>query len=317
MNIPMKDAIIFFLMILLSWRILTWYGVFGGNKAAKKAVEDKRNLQSIQKKRRMVISVLGFFENFANKVGGGISAVKETKYIFYITRKEMMVKTLGRLWKPIEILGIFRFLSFIGILITALGISRFSFNPMWFGFITCFIPFAWESSCESSLVAEDAELEQDFPDLYLLLNPKLQMGANARIANVLTDYMQSLDNLYAPTEHLAIKKFVRMLRNQIELHSDEVLALQKVRPMYKSATVINFCNIAIQAMNGVDNKEKLIAFEQELTRQKMDAMRIRARKLVEKGEKAIMLVYIILFEFVALSIFSRLGGSLDTLFNLV
>ena len=317
MKIDVFDVTIMVATLLLGWRILTWYGVFGGNKASKKAVEDKRTLQKIQRSRRRVSWLMMQFESFAMKVGGGISTSVSDKYSYYITRREMMVKTLGRQWKPIELVGLFRMLGFMGVLIATVGISRFSFNPLWFFLLLLFVPKLWEFSCERKLVEEDAELEQDFPDLYLLLNPKLQLGANARIANVLSEYLMSLDHAYAPTEHLAIKKFVKLLRNNIELLSDEVLALQYVRRMYKSAVVINFCNIAIQAMNGIDNKEKLIAFEQELTRQKMDMMRMRARKLVEKGEKAVLAVYIILAEFVLLSFWSRLGGSLDMLFNLM
>lgn len=316
LGISFWDVVVFVATAGLSWWILNLYGILGGNKAARKASSDKKAMDALLRKRKRASWILGQFESFANRVGGGISISTKKKYDFYIIRRDMQIKVLNRLWKPIELVGLFRMVGFMGVLLCALGISQMEFNVLWLcvGFV--FIPKAWEMSQERKLIAEDAELEQDFPDLYLLLNPKLQTGANARIANTLSDYLVSLDNVYAKTEHIAIKKFVRLLRNNIELLGDEVLALTKVRELYKSAIIINFCNVAIQALNGVDNKEKLIAFEQELTRRKMDEMRLRARKLVAKGEKALMAIWIILFEFVGLSLWSRIGGSIDGLFNL-
>ena len=311
-----KTIIILIIALFLGWWILNLYGIVGGSKAAKKAATDKKALQTLQKKRRRVIWVLNQFEVFANRVGGGITETKRVRYELIITRREMTVKTLNRLWKPIELVGLFRFLAVIGVVLTAIGIAQLSFNFLWFFAILLFIPRIFVNISERKMIDEDFELEQDFPDLYLLLNPKLQMGANARIAPVLTEYIASMDRTYTESEHIAIRRFVRLLRNYIEMYSDEVLALEKLRMLYSSAMVVNFCNIAIQAMNGVDNREKLIAYEQELTRQKMEAMRVRAQKLVQRGQKATMVIYIILFEFVILSWVSRLGGNLDSLFNL-
>ena len=310
MNISLTDVIIFVATAGLSWWILNLYGILGGNKAAKKATSDKKQMESLLRKRKRATWLLGQFESFANRVGGGISIAKKKKYDFYIIRRDMQVKVLNRLWKPIELVGLFRMIGFMGVLLCALGVSQMKFNILWLCILFLFVPKLWEYKQERYLIEEDAELELDFPDLYLLLNPKLQQGANARIAVTLEEYLASLNVTYAKSEHNAIKKFVRLLRNNIELLGDEVLALTKVRELYKSA-------IVIQALNGVENKEKLVAFEQELTRKKMDEMRVRAQKLVAKGEKSLVAVWLILFEFVALSIWSRLGGSLDALFNLV
>ena len=311
-----RTIVILIILLFLSWWILNIYGIVGGNKAAKKAATDKRALQALQKKRRRISWVLKQFELFATRVGGGISETTRVKYDLIITRREMTVKTLNRLWKPIELVGLFRLLAVIGVTATAIGVAQLSFNILWLFAALLFIPRIFVATAERRMIDEDYELEQDFPDLYLLLNPKLQMGANARIAPVLTEYIASMDRTYTEREHIAIRRFVRLLRNYIEMYSDEVLALEKLRMLYSSAMVVNFCNIAIQAMNGVDNREKLIAFEQELTRQKMDAMRVRAQQLVRRGQRATMVIYIILFEFVILSWVSRLGGNLDVMFNL-
>ena len=99
-------------------------------------------------------------------------------------------------------------------------------------------------------------------------------------------------------------------------NSTEVDAIAKVRTYYKAASIVNFCNVAIQAMNGVDNKEKLIAFEQELTNKKLAMMRKRAEKLVESAQKATYLMYVILAEFVIITLYTRMGGNMDALFSM-
>lgn len=317
MNMQFQDVLVFIIGIAVCWWILSFFGVFNSNKAARKAAADRDTMKAIQRKRRIMNWVLGFFENFGMKVGGGISESASIKYDYIIQRRELYIKTLGRQWKPIELVGIFRFIGFAGCVITVIGITRFTVNIAWLGFLLCFADRVWLTSQEMILTDEDKELEHDFPALFLLLNPKLQMGANARIAPVLSDYMQTLNMMYSPTEHVAIKRFVRLLRNHIELYSDEVLALIKVRSLYKAAVVINFCNLAIQSMNGVDNKEKLISFEEELTRQQLDYMRGVQEKRIEKANKVLYALYIILGEFIVLSWVSRMGGSFDSLFHLI
>ena len=318
MQIQFTDIIVWIAVLAVVWFILTSRGIFSGNKAAKKAVEDKKAAKAQARNRRWMSFVMGMLERFATKVGNGITDTQRTKYDYYIVRLEMNVPFLNRHWKPIEIAGFNRLMTFIGVILFALGVTRFTFNPLWFGAIL--IPFGKfrELFWEQKVLEEDKEIEQDFHDLYLILCPKLKMGANARIAPTLSEYMQTLEHLHAPTEHLAIKKFVRLLRSTIELYPDEVLALTKIRDYYKAASVVNFCNIAIQAMNGIDNYEKLVAFEQELTRRKLDDMRKRATKLVEKAQKATFLMYVILAEFVILTLYSRIApsmGSMGSLFG--
>lgn len=309
------DIVVFLVTAGISWWLLVSYGVIGGNKAAKKAAEDSKSAKSLAKKRRIMTSVMTFFTWFGEKLGG-LSDSRKSKYDFYITRLEKRVPWLNRPWKPIELVGMFRVIGFVGILLFCIGVSSFKFSILWCFILLAFIGRAFEFVCESNIRSEDHELEDDFPDLFLILNPKLKMGANARIAPVLNEYLVTMERTYAKTEHLVIRKFVRQLRSTIEMYPDETLALTKIRFYYKSPSIVNFCNVAIQAMSGINNEEKLIAFEQELTRRKMDMMRKRAAKLVAKAQKATYLMYVILFEFVILTFWSRLGGNLDAMAGL-
>lgn len=314
LNIRFEDVLILLATGILAAFILIKTGVFGGDRAARKAVADKKRMESQQKNRNFGYWLLGQFEAFANNVGGGISSTMQYKYDFYIVRLDMKAPFVDRPWKPIEIVGLHRMIALLGVVLTGIGISSLSFNPLWFAILLCFVSRIREMIWESRVLAEDTELEEDFPDLFLILNPKLKMGANARIATTLDEYNVTLDRLYTQGEHMAIRKFVRLLRNLIETYSTEVDAIAKVRTYYKAASVVNFCNVAIQAMNGVDNKEKLIAFEQELTNKKLALMRKRAEKLVEKAQKATYLMYVILAEFVIITLYTRMGGNLDALF---
>lgn len=312
MSITFTDICIWIAVLALVWFILVSRGIFSGNKAAKKAVEDKKAAVRTARNRKYMSMFMGMLETFGLRVGNGIKEGQRVKYDYYIVRLNMNVPCLNRHWKPIEIVGLNRLIAFLGTIIFALGVTRLTLNPAWAGAIFIFFGKFRELFWEQAILAEDKEIEQDFPDLYLILCPKLKMGANARIAPTLSEYMQTLEHTHSPTEHLAIKKFVRLLRSTIEIYPDEVLALTKIREYYKAASVVNFCNIAIQAMNGIDNKEKLVAFEQELTRRKMDEMRKRAAKLVERAQRATFLMYVILAEFVVLTLWSRIGGNLDS-----
>ena len=313
MQIQFTDIVVWIAVLGVCWIICLSGGIFSGNKAAKKAVEDKKAAKALARNRKWMSLLMNMFERFATSVGNGIKDSQRVKYDYYAVRLEMNIPYLNRHWKPIEIAGFNRLMTFIGVLSLAIGVSQLSLNPFWAGAVL--IPFGKfrELFWEQRVLEEDSEIERDFPDLYLILCPKLKMGANARIAPTLSEYMQTLDHLHSDTEHLAIKKFVRLLRSTIELYPDEVLALTKIRDYYKAASIVNFCNIAIQAMNGIDNYEKLVAFEQELTRRKLDDMRKRAAKLVEKAQRATFLMYVILAEFVVLTLFSRIAPSLGDL----
>ena len=80
-----------------------------------------------------------------------------------------------------------------------------------------------------------------------------------------------------------------------------------MRDYYKSAMLVNFFNLAIQSLRGVDNSDKLLGFKMELTQKRLEAMTERAKKLVLKGQRAIWAIFIILAQFVVLSWVAKAG----------
>jgi hypothetical protein len=105
----------------------------------------------------------------------------------------------------------------------------------------------------------------------------------------------------------------KLKSNNIEIYGDDSIAVHKMRETYKSAMLVNFFNLAIQSLRGVDNKDKLLAFRMELSQKKLDAMTVKANKMVEKGQKAVMLIFLILAQFIVLSWIAKAGLSFGML----
>ena len=87
-------------------------------------------------------------------------------------------------------------------------------------------------------------------------------------------------------------KFSKYFLNLLSLYEDHV-AVPMLRDSYHSATVINFCNIAGQALNGVDNFDNLLTFRMQLVERKTNLMRERQQKILRSGERSIYAIWII------------------------
>ena len=99
------------------------------------------------------------------------------------------------------------------------------------------------------------------------------------------------------------------LRNNIELYGDDSIAVSHLRQKYSSVMVVNFCNLATQALRGVDNRDKLLGFKLELQTLQNQYMEERADKMVRQGQRAIFAIYIILAQFVLISWYAKFAGS--------
>ena len=162
---------------------------------------------------------------------------------------------------------------------------------------------------EFKIIEEDTEIEEDFPDLYMLLYSRLIRGTSMRLAPTLDEYLNSIDAIYGEKSHQAMRNFVMDLRKNIEIYGDDSMAIHKMRDVYRSAMLVNFFNLAVQSLRGVDNKDKLLAFKMELSQKKLDLMTKKAEAMVAKGQKAVMLIFIILGQFIVLSWVAKAGLS--------
>lgn len=306
-----EDIILYVILAIILIVALYRLQLVGANKGVKKSKRESDEQEVSAKHRGFLIWLMKQFSGIAMLLGGGVKSYVEFEYKYIIERCDMRVKKLNRFIKPIELVGIFRLIKFICVLcsliIFIISFNAFSFIPL----LGVFVDKIYMGLKKSKIEAEDEEIEIDFPDLYLLLYTRLIKGANARLEPSVREYMRSLDTMYGEGKgHSAIRKFCSTLCANIDIYGDESMAVKKMRDRYHSPTVINFCNLATQALSGVNNSDKLLTFKTELSQARLKAMEKYADNLVKKGERAVYIVYIVLFEFIILSWVSKIDLSL-------
>ena len=144
-----------------------------------------------------------------------------------------------------------------------------------------------------------------FIDLYLLLYSKLRQGSRARLQGTVENYINTLDGQAKTDVSEVMLKLSRYLLNLLSLYEDHV-AVPKLRDIYHSATIINFCNVASQALSGIDNFDNLLSFKMMLVERKTNVMRKRQQAILRNGERSIYAIWIILIIFVVVGWWSKL-----------
>lgn len=305
-----KDLLVYALLIIIVIYALYKLNIIGTRRGTKKASKQRDKQKSEIRNRKIAIFFMKQFSNIYNLIGNSTPEyLFELKYL--IDRNEVKVKALDRRLKPEELVGIFRFIQLLIILAVALTVA-FTLNFALFSLMfLIFVPKLYTLLLKGQIAAEDEQLEIDFPDLYLLLYSRLKKGAHTQIEPTMNDYIRSLNDMYGVgVGHRAIRRFCARFSANVEIYGDEIRAVKEMREYYRSPTVINFCNLAIQALSGVDNREKLLTFKQELAEERRVRMDLRAAALVRKGTRAINIIYVILFEFIILSWVSKIDLSL-------
>jgi len=307
-NLFLSDLIVYTVLFVFVLYVTKINNMWGLGKGASKSKVETRKDKNIKAKRSQLLWLLEKCSWFAQNVGGAPSVEDVESYKHKLERLKWVLPYLDRAIKPIELVGVFRIIGLGGVLLGLAGSLLTGSIIFYILFLGVFVKLVFNIYTDSLISDEDMEIEVDFPDLYLLLYSRLTRGAYVRLSPTLEDFISSLDVMYSGRSHKALRKFVVDLRNNIEIYGDDSLAIHKLRDTYKSAMVINFCNLAIQALSGVDNKDKLLAFKMELSQKRAETMKQRAEMLVSKGKKAILAIYIILAQFIVLSWVSRMGG---------
>lgn len=304
-----KDLIVYGVLIFFVLFITKQNNLWGTKRGTSKTKVEVHKAKDNAKKRNILLWILKKCDYLGNHFGFEPSPVKIVKYKFNINRGRIVFPYVERPITPIELIGLFKVIKFVfcflGIFLTVLT----GFQGYLVLLLFLFIDKIFEYVMEFKIQEEDKEIELDFPDLYMLLYSRLVRGTSMRLAPTLDDYLKSIDVIYGEESHKAIRNFVMDLRKNIEILGDDSMAVHKMRDTYRSAMLVNFFNLAIQALRGVDNKDKLLAFKMELSQKKLDQMTARANELVAKGQKAVMLIFIILGQFVVLSWVAKAGLS--------
>lgn len=306
-NLFLRDLIVYTVLVIFVLFVTKQNNMWGTRKGTKKTKVEVQKDKETAFKRNIILTILSKCDFVAKNFGFQPSPTKVEQYRFMITRGRMMVPFADRAYTPTEIIGFFKIIKFL----CCFGAFFFSIllGNRLFLMLLCGMGVnkIFEYTMEFKIQEEDNEIEEDFPDLYMLLYSRLMRGTKSRLAPTLDDYIRSIDAVYGEESHKAMRNFVLDLRRNIEIYGDDSMAVHKMRDIYRSAMLVNFFNLAIQSLRGVDNRDKLLAFKMELSQQKLDAMTAAANALVAKGQKAVMLIFLILAQFVILSWVAKAG----------
>lgn len=308
----MLNFILFAATAVFVLRMLYLNNMLGMGRGTKKAKVDVSKEKKLQKKKEQSIRFNRQMTKISKNFGRGLSPYESERYQRYIIRLKLKNKLLQRNMKPEELHGLLRCIQLVGLslmlLVFALTLSPFALVFGIFIFSTKLFKFY----AEMKISEEDADLQRDFPEFFLVLYNRLIQGPQARLEPTLNGYLVTLDAMPG-TENVAIRRFITDIKGFIDLHGNDLYAIREIRKQYTSDMIVNFCNLAVQALNGVDNKDKLFAFKMELNARRLEAMTKRADQLVARGSRRVNLIYLILAQFVILSWVAKLGGSVGGL----
>ena len=285
-------------------RILQYFGVFERTKGINDLSKDIKKRQKAQADMNFEKKMLGMFEGVCKAFGQVVlSEEKKVAYRFYIDRLDLRSEVLDRPYTPEELRG-----KDLCIMLIGLAIVPFAFiKPIVLvGTALCVAKYLMgESLYKSQIEDEDKIIDDHFIDLYLMLHPKLKKGSKARLAPTVDTYVKTLDVMEDAEVSKVMRKFAMFFLNNLSLYEDHV-AVPKLKERYRSATIVNFCNVATQSLQGVDNEDILLSTRMELIRKK----KIRVTKVAERraslAQKSIMLIYLNLGIFIVLSWVSKL-----------
>lgn len=278
----------------------------GGTASEKKLRKEQKQYKQEQEARNKLIKRLAMCREFANKIGTGVSQRALYDWDYRIARLFPPIETIGRTITATELIGLFRLIQFVSIAISVAGLvlnGSLVFTILLVLGICAQGVFTY--ICDMLIKQQDNNIDNDFADVYLLLYCKLIKGTNAHISGVLTDYLKICDLTMRPDEHKDIRKFVSTLVTNISVVSDETVALLRMRELYRTATVVNFCNVATQALRGADMADKLLQFKLDLLQHTKLVAERDAKARAEKAQYAIYAVWVILFEVVGVVLVTR------------
>lgn len=287
-----------------SYLVLRLGGVFETSAGIKQHKEDSEKEKELRKKRRKEEFKLDTYAEVTRFFKGFIfSESTKEEHQYYIDRLDIRSEILNRNLTPEELRGKYVLILIGGILcIPFVFVSTLFFIPTALAFVYFFL---YSKKFKSKIEAEDEIIDNYFIDLFLLLNSKLKQGSRGRLARVVGSYIDSLKSCVDVEVKETMLKLAEFFLNNLNMYPDH-LAVLELQKRYRSATIINFCNVASQALTGVDNRDTLLTTKLELMEKKKIVMRKKAQDLREKGERAIYLIYVILFIFIGAGWYSKL-----------
>lgn len=285
-------------------RILQYYGVFERTKGVDELSKDIKKRKKSQADMDFERKMLSIFEGVCKAFGSiALSEDMRVRYRFYIDRLDLRSEVLGRPYTPEELRGKDLCILLIGLALVPVALIK----PIVFiGTAICVIKYIGSESFFKGQIADEDEIIDDhFIDLYLMLHPKLKKGSKARLAPTVDTYIKTLDVMEDQQVAKVMRKFGMFFLNNLSLYEDHV-AVPKLKERYRSATIVNFCNVATQSLQGVDNEDILLSTRMELIRKKKLRVTALADKRAALAQRAIFLIYLNLGILIVLSWVSKL-----------
>ncbi len=292
--------------------ILQIFGVFEIMMTSQKVVSEIKSNRKIAGQRKREKLKLQVYSTVTNMFRGILmNELQYEKHNYWIQRLEIRSDKLDRLYTPEELRGKYVApILFSAVLIPLVFINILFLAPIGF-FIVKFI--LYPLTYNTRIRDEDEIIDNYFIDLYLLLYSKLRQGSRARLQGTVENYIDTLQDTNTIEVKNVMLKLARYLLNLLSLYEDHV-AVPKLKEIYHSATIINFCNVATQSLNGVENYDNLLTFKMQLVERKTELMRERSKAIVRKGEMSIYAIYIILFIFIIIGWYSKLPTGMGSIF---
>lgn len=280
------------------------YGVLENSVGVDEHKEKVREREKSNKQRKKERSKLAFYGSVSTLFGGLLlSASNKADHKFIISRLDLRSKILDRLYTPEELRGKYCLFAIVGVACIPLSVF---IKPLLIITVATFIIFSfYKRRYLIKIQDEDDIIDVYFIDLFLLLYSRLRMGSKGRLATVVKSYIDTLKSMDDCTMQIAMLKLSQFLINNLTMYPDHV-AVPILIERYKSAVVVNFCNVATQALQGIDNSDTLLTFKLDLMKRKSNLMKENAEKLRVKGNRAIYLIWVILFVFILVGWYSKL-----------
>lgn len=292
------------LTIFAVYEILRSFGVFEFNFNPTKVTGSVQAERKYDKKRKHEKQKLDFYAGVTNMFRGLImTPTIYENHEYYIQRLELRSKVLNRFYTPEEYRGKYAFFVLVSLFFIPIGV----FFPPAFVVpaVALLVYLTYPATLKQQIQDEDIIIDNNFLNLYLLMYSKLKMGSRARLQGVVESYIDTMQNETDERTKTVMTKLARFMLNNLSQYEDHI-AIPKLRERYNSATIINFCNVAGQALQGVDNADNLLTFKMQLVERKTTAMEKRSERIFSQGQKSIYLIWIILFFFVACGWYSKI-----------
>ena len=296
--------IVVILSLFAVYEILKQFGVFEFATQQQKVVDIITDTRKLNKQRKLETTKLQWYARTTELFRGILmNEASYENHRYYIERCNIVSEPLNRRYTPEELRGSYALPFFLSLFLIPVSLIQpiLIVVPV----VMFFRLQTYQTIFRAKIRDEDEIIDDYFLDLYLLLYSQLRQGSRARLQGTVEQYIATLESQSDNEVRETMLKLARYMLNLLSLYEDHV-AIPKLRDTYRSATIINFCNVATQSLNGVDNFDNLLTFKMQLVQRKTEVMRKRQQKILAQGRTSILAIWIILFIFIGVGWYSKM-----------